>query len=173
MLGAVAVVDVEVEDQDLVHAVGALEVARRDRHVVEQAEPQRHTVLGVVTGRAAQREAVPDVARYDAVGQREGAPRREAGHVATLPRDPDVGHVEEGCAGSARLLGTGDVARVVHCFDPRRVRFRRLDTHEVLKPAALLQPSHRRDEALAPFRMAAARVVIEEAGVVEESCCHR
>ena len=171
MLGTVSVMDVEIEDQDLVHAVGALQVTGRDRHVVEEAEAQGHAPLGMVSGRTAEGEAILDVSRHDAIGQRQGSARREAGHVAAPARDPDIGHVEERRAGPASLLRAGDVARVVHCLDPGRIRRHRVDAHQIAEPLAVPEPVDGGDETLAPFRVSAARIVIE--GVVEKSRGHR
>ena len=56
-LGAVAVVDVPVEDRDPPDAELGLRPARRDRDRVEEAEAHRAARLGVVPGRPREREA--------------------------------------------------------------------------------------------------------------------
>ena len=127
----------------------------------------------MVSGRAAEGEAILDVSRHDAIGQRQGSARREAGHVAAPARDSDVGHVEERRAGPASLLRAGDVARVVHRLDPGRIRRHRVDARQIAEPCAIPEPVDGGDETLAPFRVSAARIVIEETGVVEKSRGHR
>ena len=59
-LGAVAVVDVPVDDRDPVDPLPPLRVAGGDRDVVEDAEPHRLLGAGVMAGRADEREAVVD-----------------------------------------------------------------------------------------------------------------
>ncbi len=56
-LGAVPVVHVVVDDRDPREPELRLRVARRDRHVVEHAEPHRLVGERVVAGRANEREA--------------------------------------------------------------------------------------------------------------------
>ncbi len=51
VLGAVAVVDVEIDDGDALDAMGRLGVPGGDRRVVEEAEAHRRRRLGVVAGR--------------------------------------------------------------------------------------------------------------------------
>ena len=60
LLGPVAVVHVPVDDRHALQAALALRPARRDRRVVEQAEAHRGLALGMVPGRAQQRERVVD-----------------------------------------------------------------------------------------------------------------
>ena len=118
VLGAVAVVDVPVEDQDLLEPVSALKVAGEDRDVVEQAEAEGEGALRVVAGRTGEAEPVMEVARHEAVGEGEPCPGRDPRGVEGVPAHPDVGNVEERSAGSAHFLRSGDVLGSVHRFQP-------------------------------------------------------
>ena len=60
VLGAVAVVDVEIDDRDALDAMGRLGVAGGDRGVVEEAEAHRRRRFGVVAGRPRGDEGVVD-----------------------------------------------------------------------------------------------------------------
>ena len=51
LLGAVAVVDVEVDDRDALEAVRGERVRRADGDVVEETEPHRAIALGMVPRR--------------------------------------------------------------------------------------------------------------------------
>ena len=67
VLGAVAVVDVEIDDGDALDAVRRLRVPGGDRRVVEEAEAHRRRRLGVVAGRPCGDEGVVDAAHDDLV----------------------------------------------------------------------------------------------------------
>ena len=84
-LGAVAVVDVPVEDQDPLGAALGDRVGRRDGDVVEQAEAHRPVALGVVARRpqAAEGEAA---LRQQALGRRGPLRRPRAGPPPRSPR---------------------------------------------------------------------------------------
>ena len=94
-LGAVAVVDVPVDDGDAAGAVGALGVAGGDDGVVEEAEAHGPVGLGVVTRRAHGAERVRDEAGHHRVDREHcgaGGPR---GRDEALRRQRRVG-VEPG-----------------------------------------------------------------------------
>ena len=74
-LGAVAVVDVEVDDRDALEPELGLRVARRDGDVVEEAEAHRPVGERVVAGRADEREAAAvDRLERDPGGERARPP---------------------------------------------------------------------------------------------------
>ena len=115
LLGAVAVVDVPVEDRHALEPVGLLRVAGRDRDVVEQAEAHRPIDAGVVAGRAGQGEQAvgPVVGLHrDRVDRGEHRSRRQQALVERLRRDPGVGVEPERRVG-ARALEQLDEALVV------------------------------------------------------------
>ena len=76
MLGAVAVVDVEIHDRDALGAVDRARVAGRDRGVVEEAEAHRRRHFGVMAGRAGRDEGVADLARHHLVDREDRAAGR-------------------------------------------------------------------------------------------------
>ena len=63
VLRAVAVVDVPIDDQHPLEAVAGAQVGGTDGDVVEEAEAHGAIALGVVAGRADEREAVAHAAR--------------------------------------------------------------------------------------------------------------
>ncbi len=77
VLGAVAVVDVPVDDRDPLEAVDGAHVLDRDRDVGEDAEAAAFVALGVVAGRPVQRVGVVDVAVPDRLDRLDHAARRE------------------------------------------------------------------------------------------------
>src|SRR5262249_35148223 len=100
VLGAIAVVNVPVEDRDPGGALGA-RGGRGDRDVVEQAESHRAIARGVVTGRAYDRDAVRELAVQDVDGELHGRSGRGERGVPGAGREVGVG-VEP-----ARLSGHG------------------------------------------------------------------
>ena len=169
VLGAVAVVDVPVEDQDLLEPVSALEVAGEDRDVVEQAEAEGEGALRVVAGRTGEAEPVMEVARHEAVGEGESRPGRDPRGVEGVPAHPDIGNVEERSAGSAHFFRSGDVLGSVHRFQPLGRAGLGRDRRELPEPRLAPEPVHGGGEARAPLGMAAARIVPEAGRVVHEA----
>ena len=90
LLGAVAVVDVPVEDQHPLGAARGDRVPGGDGDVVEQAEAHRAVALGVVAGRAQAAERRPRLAGEQPLGRvaprrrRRAAPRRRTRREATV-----------------------------------------------------------------------------------------
>jgi hypothetical protein len=68
VLGAVSVVDVEIDDRDASESGLADQVLGSDRHIVEVAEAHRHGMFGVVTGRTNHRIAPVSRFRADPIG---------------------------------------------------------------------------------------------------------
>ena len=94
LLGAVAVVDVPVDDRHPAEAALALRPARRDRRVVEEAEAHRRVALGVVAGRAQDRERVVDCARRAPRSTASSSPPA-ASSIASCVPGPRPGLVPE------------------------------------------------------------------------------
>src|SRR5206468_4015756 len=69
VFGAVAVVDIEIDDGDPLDTVGGHRVRRADRDVVEQAETHRPVALGVVARRPNRAERGLAFAPHDKVGR--------------------------------------------------------------------------------------------------------
>ena len=70
VFGAVAVVDIEVDDRHPLQAMHAQRMARRDGHVVEEAEAHRRVAGGVVARRAHRAEGGLGAAGQHVVGGR-------------------------------------------------------------------------------------------------------
>ena len=87
VLGAVAVVDVEIDDGDALDAMGRLGVAGGDRRVVEEAEAHRRRRLGVVAGRPGGDEGVVDAARRRPRRRRTSPRRPSAAPLRSVPGD--------------------------------------------------------------------------------------
>ena len=75
VLGAVAVMDVEIHDCDALGAVRFLRVPRGDGGVVEEAEAHRGRDLGVMSGRAGRDEGVASLAAHHLVDREDRAAR--------------------------------------------------------------------------------------------------
>ena len=109
-LGAVAVMDVPIDDGDTLRAVRALRVAGGDGDGGEEAETHRPVGLGVVAGRADRAEGVGDHARHHRVdGEAGGADRVEGGFEA-LGREEGVDLDRHQTLGRRRLGEPLDVA---------------------------------------------------------------
>ena len=76
VLGAVAVVDVEIEDRDALEAVRLDGVHGADRHVVEDAEAHGAIGRGVMPGRAHGAEGAAHFRRHHHVGRGDHGTRR-------------------------------------------------------------------------------------------------
>src|ERR1700722_12187358 len=107
-LGAVAVVDVEIDDGDFIEAVFLLEVTGGDGDVGEEAESHGRIGLGVVAGRADSVEGAADGAVYDGVAAGEERAGGEQGGVEAGGGDDGVGvEVTAGGAGLADVIDVG------------------------------------------------------------------
>ena len=85
-LGAVAVMDVEIDHGDALIAVRLARVQRADRDVVEQAEAHGARRLGVVAGRPDGAEGVGDLALGDGVDRGDRSARRAQRRLARARR---------------------------------------------------------------------------------------
>jgi hypothetical protein len=89
--GAVALVNIPVDDGHPREAQRLSRVFGGDRHVVEHTEAHRARVLGMVTGRTHQRERSLGLARHDRPHGLDGRPRREVSGIHTALRERGVG----------------------------------------------------------------------------------
>jgi hypothetical protein len=167
VLGAVAVVDVPVDDHHPLDPVPALQVARRHRDVVEQAEAHRPVGLGVVTGRAHAGEPVVDLAGHDRVNQGEHPAGGQAGGVMGGRRHPGVGVEREALVVRARRH-LAQVGRVVHEGEVRGGGSPRLEAHQPAAVAAF-EGGAQGGEARRPLGVARPRVVGLEALVDDDA----
>ncbi len=90
-LGAVAVVDVPVDDRDALGAMGALGVAGGDDGVVEQAEAHGLVGLGVMARRPDGAEGIGRLAGEHRVDREAGRAGRVRGGLEAPRRNPGIG----------------------------------------------------------------------------------
>ena len=110
VLGAVAVVGVDVDDQHPLAPVG--QVGGGDGHVVHQTEPHRPVRSGVVPGWAHGTEGGIGVTPLQARDGVDARPRGEQGDLPGLGADPGVG-VDVAAAGPAERFQPVQVGRGV------------------------------------------------------------
>ncbi len=170
VLGAIAVVDVPVHDQHPLEPLDLHQVLGGDGHVVEQAEAHGPLGRGVVAGGAQQGHAVVDPAGQGRVAEVDQRAHRAEGHLIGLGRGAGV-RVQGGVA----ALGAGDALHVA--LGVHQAEFvvagrpqGKLQAFAAPRPAGhgLLQ----RRQPLGRLAVVAARVVLLENGVVNQSGDH-
>ncbi len=164
VLGAVAVMDVEIHDRDPLGPVRGLGVARGDGGVIEEAEAHRGRDFGVMSGRAGRDESVANLAAHHLVDREDRASRGAKRGLERARRHRRVG-VERDQA----LLRRGrpdrfDVILRMDARDRRKVGPRRGVARQHLKRLALKR-AFDRAQAVGPLRMALAHVVRKAGGV--------
>jgi hypothetical protein len=170
VLGAVAVVDVPVDDRH------ALEPARQgvlgpDRHVVEQAEAHRPVPLRVMARRPHGAEGALDAAvqdTFDRVHDRTRSQQRRFVRTGTCLRV----RVERDRASARR----SDAFQVPLAMDPEQLLRRgrlRLERDEPFLEPRLAQPAPHGPEPLGPLRVPVAGVVLAEDRMVVQRDAHR
>ena len=135
VVGPVAVVDVPVEDQHALEPVAVDRVPRGDRHVVEQAEPHRPRDLGVVAGRAMQRNAARRTRLQRSASTSPTAPPAACSAASNESGAGDGVEVEIAAARGTELLDRTDVAGGMHRLD-QRSRARARLAHLPAQPVA-------------------------------------
>ena len=178
ILGAVAVVDVEIDHRDAVRAVLCARVVGGNGGVREQAEAHGAALLGVVARRAHLAEGVRDTAFHHRVHRIEaGADGAERGFEACRRHHRVAVEVDVPALrfrGLRRALDAGDVVlgmgaqdRLFHILAQRRhgplervVAFVREDLVDGAHPVRALW-------------MPRPRVVLDKDGVGQEQCRHR
>ena len=167
VLGAVAVMDVEIHDRDPLGAVRLLGVAGGDGHVIEEAEAHRGRDLGVMSGRAGRDESVANLAAHHLVDRED---RAACGAKRGLERAGRHGGVlVDGGQALLRRRGADrlDVVLRMDARDRRKVGARRGIARQHLKRLAL-ERAFDRAQAVGPLGMALAHVVREAGGVRDE-----
>ena len=167
VLGAVAVVDVEIHDRDALGAVRRLGVPRGDGGVVEEAEAHRGRDLGVMSGRAGRDEGVADLAAHHLVDREDRASRGAKRGLEGARRHGRV-LVEGGQAVLRRRRPDRlDVLLRVDARDRGKIGARRGVARQHLKRLAL-ERAFDRAQAVGPLGMALAHVVREAGGVGDD-----
>ena len=163
VLGAVAVMDVEIHDRDALGAMRFLRVPRGDGRVVEEAEAHRGRDLGVMAGRAGRDESVARPAAHHLVDREDGAARGAKRGIEGPWRHKGVG-VERDPAGFwRRLPDRVDINLRMNAGDRGIVGERRFVSREHLKRLAL-ERAFNRAHPVGPLGMALAHVVFEAGG---------
>ncbi len=168
MLGAVAVVHVEIDDGDARQPVGVQRMRRRHGDVVEQAKPHRLVAFGMVTGRADRAEDRPGLAAHHQIDAQHARARRALGglqgagghHGIAVDLDGTRrgGHGED----AGQIVGVmhppqlfaGDQGRVIVLHDEIQTR------HDDLVVD--------RAQPFGGFRMQGARIVVQAVGVRDD-----
>ena len=173
VLGAVAVMDVEVDDRDPLEAAHVERMARRDGDVVEEAEAHRLLARRVVAGRAHGAEGVVDLAVDDRVGGGDGGAGGAQHRVQGAGRSDRVGveRAQLAVGGDAleHVAQLGDVAAAVGVAEVGALDHRCLAAIERAAQPGGDQVVVDRVEARRAFGMAAAHVVAAAVGM----CCKR
>ena len=158
VLGAVAVMDVEIHDRDPLGPMRGLGVARGDGRVIEEAEAHRGRDLGVMAGRAGRDESVANLAAHHLVDGEDGAARGAKRGLEGARRHQRV-RIEGGPAVLGRSRADRlDVVLRMDARDRCLVGERRGIARQHLKRFALERPFDR-TQAVGPLGMALAHVV--------------
>ena len=167
VLGAVAVMDVEIHDRDALGAMRFLGVAGGDGGVVEEAEAHRGRDFGVMSGRAGRDESVASLAAHHLVDREHRASRSAKRGLERAWRHGRV-RVDGGQALLRRRVADRlDVILRMDAGDRREVGARRGIARQHLKRLALKRALDRA-QAVRPLGMALAHLVREAGGVRDE-----
>ena len=171
VLGAVAVMDVEIHDRDPLGAMRRLGVARGDRGVVEEAEAHRVRDLGVMAWRAGRDEGVANLAAHHLVdGEDRAAGRAQRGFVAA-GRHRRVRIDRRQTLLRRRRADRFDVVLRMDARDRGKVGARREIARQHLKRLALERPFDR-PQPVGPLGMALAHLVREAGGMRDDERGH-
>ena len=172
VLGAVAVVHVEIHDDDALDAVRMHRVARRDRDVVEDAKAHRSRAAGMVPGRT----HVAVRARHFAFHHQVGRKHRGARSAQRSRQGVRIHRrIRIEMNRSALRRGVADRAHILDRMHARKLfvaRERRFVPDEKLLDARSDELVLDCAEALRAFRVAAPHVVLEAIRVRDESGRH-
>ena len=177
VLGAVAVVHVEVDDRHPRQAARVERMARGDGHVVEEAEAHRLVARGMVPGRAHGAERAGGAAGDDVVGGRHGSAGRAQHRVPGGGAGRGVGVDSTGAAGGPdrfeQVAQLGHVAAAVGQLDVAQVHLRGIAHVERHVEAGGAQVVVDRVQPLRAFRVAPAHLVAATIGVGVERRGHQ
>ncbi len=145
VLGAVAVVDVGVNDAHPLDAVLHLQVAGGDGDIVEVAKPHGLVPLGMVAGRTDGAERVVQLTFHDPPGGVQYAPHRQISGFVSVHAHLVVGIVEGAVSGQTDLLEATDVFGVVDGFNPLEVGTNRRNEGQLVQQSGFLDAVVHRD----------------------------
>ena len=165
VLTAIAVMNIEIDQGNALHAELVEGMADADRHVVEKAKAHRAAALGMVTGWAHIAEGTPEFALPDQFsGQHRGTGRMHRG-IDRLRIHRGIGvELPIACLGRQgdQLLDIAAVMSADKLLDGGR---RRLEAFHDIEQTPHQQPIGDDRYALRAFRMACAHLVAHRAGV--------
>ena len=138
ILGAIAVVHIEVDDGDALEPVALARVPGGDGDVVQQAEAHRLGRAGVMAGRAHGAEGGGNVSGEHRVGGGEAGACRLPGGVERAGAEKGV-HIDPPAAFLAGTTQPGDEFRWVHQGEFFVGGLSRFDTLQPVEEAALAQ----------------------------------
>ena len=177
VLGAVAVVHVEIDDRHALQAAHIERVARCDRDVVEEAEAHRLIARRVVAGRAHRAERAFDLAVDHRVGRGDrgagGAQRGVQGAGTRGGVGVDRSRHAAACDALQKVLQLGHVTGGVREHQVIELDERRVAALERHVQAGGQQVVVDRVEPLRAFGMPAPHVVAAAIRVAVVSGCHR
>jgi hypothetical protein len=172
ILGAVAVVHVEIQHRDPLQAVGGDRVRGADRDVVEDAEAHGLAARGVVPGRAHRAERAPRRARHHHVRGGDDRTRRAQRRRKRARVHRGIGIQVRIAARRRRLEDAIDVVRLVDALELLARGLRRLALPEPRAEPRRLEGGEDRLQALRRFGVSRAHLVQDAIGMREEDRAH-
>ncbi len=166
VLGAVAVVHVPVENQQLVESCLALEGACGDGDVVEQAEAHGAIGLGVVAGRTDGGQAGRRLSACDRTSQIHAAPGGQPRHIEALTADVGV-RIQMGRRLLHGSLDLPEVSAIVHAQNLLGFGGTWLDSREA--PFEALNRVRHGEQPFGTLRMAGRGPVTPKADILHDA----
>jgi hypothetical protein len=171
ILGAVAVMDVEIDHRGAGDTVFALGVARGDRGVVEEAKAHRLVDLGMMAGRAYRDERVVMTARHHSIG---GGDRTADATHHRLPGARRHRGIAVDIDQAARWRDMPEFLDIMLAMAQRdriETALRRFAAHQGIEP---ILPEHFANGAqpVGAFRMAGRRGMVEAGLMRKQQCGH-
>ena len=167
VLNSIAVVNVEIDDDDALGAMGGLRMPGGDPRVIEEAEAHRRRGFRVVPGRTRGDEGVARLPGHHLVDCEHRPAGRSQGGLESAGRHRSVGVDRSQPELWLRRPDRLDIVSRVDALDGGDVRARRGLASEQLEDFAL-QGSFDGAEPVRPFGMTFAHVVHEACRVADE-----
>jgi len=171
VLGAIAVMDVEIDDGDAACAKLALCFTGDDRDRVDEAEAHRPAALGMVAGRADGAEGISRFAQGDSFQRGKAGAEGGRGSVEGAGRDKGVFVDPAYAFGGAGAGEDAQVAFVMHQLGQRQVAVGGVAALEGIE-AGCGQRFLDGAQPIGPFRMAGRGHVAFEIALRNEERCH-
>ncbi len=173
VLGAVAMMNVPIDDYHSCQSVFFLDIPSRDRGIIEQAEAHCPIEFCVMTGRANRAKGSVHIAFHYRIHCTKGSPDSESGNFIGRWRDHGflITHVVE--IFLAPFFDIGHVGWRVDLFQPDCLGFLGFDEKEVTQDTRFLESLIDGLKSVCPFGMSETCVVVQVVGVSDEPHpCH-